>query len=203
MEDDNGLEVAIELANNFLLELNKGELSPLFERSENILKNKNNLRKEFVSDARELISKLQQDYSKVEEEGSGECGFSEACYKANKEAKEIKETGLKDELKKLGKDQEEYSLKLKLLFEKISALEEKKHQLEEKKDKFVPWKKDKFALFMSATGIHWNFGCKDNEIRGYVTGKGEIQPFSINSDEHDGFYTANYLWDVVSSTFNE
>ena len=56
---------------------------------------------------------------------------------------------------------------------------------------------------MSATGIHWNFGCKEKEIRGYVTGKGGIQPFSINSDEHDSFYTANYLWDVVSSTFND
>ena len=81
MEDDNDLGVAIELANNFLLELKKGELSPLFERSENILKNKNNLRKEFANDAKELISKLQQDYSKVEDEGSGECGFSEDCYK--------------------------------------------------------------------------------------------------------------------------
>ena len=85
--------------------------------------------------------------------------------------------------------------------EKFKLLDEKKEKLEKESDKFIPRQKDEFSLFSTVTGIRWNFGCNENEIRGYVAGGKEIKPFSVNSDEHDAFHVANYLWDVIESAF--
>ena len=87
------------------------------------------------------------------------------------------------------------------LSEKFKCLGEKKEKVVKESSQLVPWKKGELALFTTTTGIRWNFGCNDDEIRGYVAGKNCIKPFSINSDEHDSFHIANYLWDVIESAY--
>ena len=76
-------------------------------------------------------------------------------------------------------------------------LQQKKTKLEKENSTTVPEEKSFFELFLQTTGIRWDYNCKQNEIRGYVAGKKNIKPFVLDTDEHDSFYTVNYLWDVI------
>lgn len=106
-----------------------------------------------------------------------------------------------EEIEALEKEKNDCNQELQHCSENFKHLEERRDKLNKEGSKFIPWKKDVFALFTTTTGIRWNFGCNDNEIRGYVAGKSDVKPFSINADEHDPCHIANYLWDVVDSAF--
>ena len=107
-----------------------------------------------------------------------------------------------EDISNLEKQKAEFDKELLQLSEQFKILGEKKEIVLKESSQYIPWKKGELALFTTTTGIRWNFGCNDHEIRGYVACKNGIKPFSINSNEHDSFHIANYLWDVIESAYN-
>ena len=120
----------------------------------------------------------------------------------NKENKTQQLEKIMEQMSQYEEQKATYDEELLQLLEKFKILEEKKERVVKESTHVVPWRKNEFELFMTTTGIHWNFGCDENEIRGYVAGKTGVKPFSINSVEHDSFYIANYLWDVIDSSYD-
>ncbi len=60
-----------------------------------------------------------------------------------------------------------------------------------------------FDLYLQTTGIHWDFNGPEKEIKGFVAGEKDIKPFSLNTNDHGSFYTANYLWDLIDTIKGE
>lgn len=113
-----------------------------------------------------------------------------------------KEAKIAEEIKLLQEKQNECKEDSLRCLHDLKDVEARKEALTKESSEFIPWKKDVFALFTTTTGIRWNFGCNDKEIRGYVAGKKDVKPFSINADEHYPSHISNYLWDVVGSAFD-
>eukprot|EP00112_Aurelia_sp_Birch-Aquarium-sp1_P016236 Seg3664.5 transcript_id=Seg3664.5/GoldUCD/mRNA.D3Y31 product="Kinetochore protein Spc24" protein_id=Seg3664.5/GoldUCD/D3Y31 len=161
------------------------------------------MRDQNLKDVKEIMNKLKESFVEGEERAAnlGDDGFAEEMFESNKEKKLQAEERINEELQKLESKKKETESELTKSNEQFAMIEQKKEKLEKEKITSIPDRKNIFDLYTITTGIRWNFGSADNEIRGYVTGNNDIKPFSLNSEEHDNFYVSNYLWDVIESAF--
>lgn len=55
-------------------------------------------------------------------------------------------------------------------------------------------------LYTNITGIRWQYDCEEDERRGYISKRGVLKPFSLNTKKHSPFFIANYLWDLMEQS---
>ena len=102
--------------------------------------------------------------------------------------------------KKLKKESlvlEEINNKKQFVMQKQNQLKEKEEVVSHKEVDEIVRDQATFALLSSTFSIKWDYSCPKNEVKGCITGKKDLTPFSVNKDQHSKTYTADYLWDLI------
>lgn len=83
--------------------------------------------------------------------------------------------------------------------EKQKELSQMRETVKEDTTQVLPKTRYNVSLYSCVTGIKWDFDCKPDEIKGYVSTSRDVRPFSLDSKQHSRFFTTNYLWDLVEA----
>ncbi|XP_030843643.1 kinetochore protein spc24-like [Strongylocentrotus purpuratus] len=79
------------------------------------------------------------------------------------------------------------------------ALSQKRETVKEDTTQVLPKTRYNVSLYSCITGIKWDYDCKPDEIKGYVSTSKDVRPFSLDCKQHSKFFTTNYLWDLVEA----
>lgn len=63
----------------------------------------------------------------------------------------------------------------------------------------LPKIKYAFSLYSNITRIRWDYDSEEDQLKGFVASLRDVRPFKLNNQENSKYFTANYLWDVVTS----
>ena len=63
----------------------------------------------------------------------------------------------------------------------------------------LPKIKYAFSLYSNITRIRWDYESEEDQLKGFVASLQDVRPFKLNSQENSKYFTANYLWDIVTS----
>ncbi|XP_050393959.1 kinetochore protein spc24 [Patella vulgata] len=109
-------------------------------------------------------------------------------------------TRCEETMKRLGKASEEgQQLQSKVKLEEKEKETYKKTLLDVTKNKSYSLPKAKYNvnLYCNISNIRWQLDSTQDDIKGYVCKKSDVQPFSLNTKQHSKFYVSNYLWDLM------
>lgn len=83
----------------------------------------------------------------------------------------------------------------------ISALKakESKTKILQENIEVLPKIKYAFSLYSNITRIRWDYDSEEDKLKGFVASLRDVRPFTLNSKENSKYFTANYLWDVITS----
>ncbi|XP_063969997.1 kinetochore protein spc24-like [Lytechinus pictus] len=82
---------------------------------------------------------------------------------------------------------------------KQEQLSQKREVVKEDTTQVLPKTRYNVSLYSCITGIKWDYDCKPDEIKGYVSTSKDVRPFSLDRKQHSKFFTTNYLWDLVEA----
>ncbi len=114
--------------------------------------------------------------------------------------KKTEDLKIRKELKNLEREEKSIEALLCDSAQKIQQLCEKKKLVEKERSQFKQEGKLFYDLYLQTTGIHWDYNCSEDDIRGFVSGKKDIKPISLKKNEHSSFHNTNYLWDLIDAT---
>ncbi|KAI0232372.1 hypothetical protein LSAT2_017304 [Lamellibrachia satsuma] len=69
--------------------------------------------------------------------------------------------------------------------------------IEKDTTEMIPNLRQDVNLYTYLTGVRWEYDCPEEDIKGYVSNKTSVQPFSLNTNQNSKFFIANYLWELM------
>lgn len=188
---------AIELCNEMIESpLNSNSVNDL-NVSKTLIESLININAETRECCTQVLSKLEKDLQAVKEKTEQKELINSENFKAN--VKKLQEEKEQQEIKlKKGRSVlEEITNKKDNILKDSNVLNKKKENLEKKESDNVVRNQATFALLTSTFNIRWDYQSQKNEVKGCISTKNDLVPFSLNKDQHDSHYTANFLWDLL------
>ncbi|XP_060559199.1 kinetochore protein Spc24-like [Ruditapes philippinarum] len=114
------------------------------------------------------------------------------------------EQQLCQEHKAVQKNQQELSAKCQVLQKEKEKLLEEKENLSEEKERLanetmisLPKRREELSLFNNISRIRWDFEGSKNDVKGYISNKTDVKPFSFDKRKCSQFFITNSLWDSM------
>eukprot|EP00794_Sanderia_malayensis_P012066 gene12066-13309_t len=189
-------------ANEAIVVLSAANLLPIFKDVGELYEIEDHIRRKNLNDAKEIIRKLQDSFAEEEEKAFdlGPNNYSQDMFEDNLYLRKTENAKMTEEIKELELKEKQLEQKLNEHIAESETLEQRKLKIEDERCKLLPQSKSFFDLYLQTTGVHWDYNADSKDIKGFVSGKKNIKPFSLNTADHNSFYTANYLWDLIEAT---
>ncbi|XP_071503725.1 uncharacterized protein [Diadema antillarum] len=115
-------------------------------------------------------------------------------------------SALQDQHQKALQDTEATNQQCEALKVKRDAVASKQNELSSMREtvkedttQVLPKTRYNVSLYSCITGVKWDYDCKPDEVKGYVSTSKDVRPFSLDSKQHSRFFITNYLWDLVAA----
>ncbi|KAI8506796.1 kinetochore-associated Ndc80 complex subunit spc24 [Branchiostoma belcheri] len=92
--------------------------------------------------------------------------------------------------------------KVEKLKEEQAAVSKRKETVKQNTTEALPDVRYLATLYSNVTKLKWDFSGGPDDIKGFVTCKSDVKPFSLNSKQNSKFFVANYLWDLMDESFD-
>ncbi|KAK2187614.1 hypothetical protein NP493_160g04005 [Ridgeia piscesae] len=106
------------------------------------------------------------------------------------QAMEQRKAAILEQLSKQEQQKEELNEEQELIAKQIEAIEKDNTEM-------IPNLRQDVNLYTYLTGVRWEFDCAEDNIKGYVSNKTRVQPFSLDTNQNSKFFIANYLWELM------
>jgi len=196
-EEYHFLEETLSLFKDLENELVNHKIENEFQASkdlvQNLIQKKFELRKNVEEDCFQKLTKECQYF-----EDLATTTDKEICKKYDKQLYSLREARQREQ-KKLHSESnilEEITNKMNFLVLNQKDLGEKEVDLKQKQNVDIERDRATFKLLSNTLKIKWDYTCPKERVQGFVSGKHPV-PFFVDKKEHDTYYTANYLWDLI------
>ncbi|KAL4239641.1 kinetochore-associated Ndc80 complex subunit spc24 [Mactra antiquata] len=169
-----------------------------YETMKNEYHEVNKIRLKIQEDAKRSLQALLDDNEKLENKSSKEAEMSELLKQ---------ERQLLQEQKSVKQNFQELSDHCKSLKEQHEHLNKEKKQLEDEKERLsnetainLPKKREELSLYNSISRIRWDFEGPQHHVKGYISNKNDVKPFSFDERKCSQYFITNSLWDSMEES---
>ncbi|CAH1795032.1 unnamed protein product [Owenia fusiformis] len=133
------------------------------------------------------------------EEREAEIKTSEENEKLEREEEKLKEElkQSKEHIENVSKQADQLKAQVNASKEEKDRLTEERRRIKKKTTETLPSVRHTVSLFHNVTKISWQYDTQPQEVKGFITNKSEVKPFSLSNKENSKFFIANYLWDQM------
>ncbi|XP_078582878.1 uncharacterized protein LOC144865777 [Branchiostoma floridae x Branchiostoma japonicum] len=201
MMKENILQEKMDIVSEMITMLAAGEQAEELERVTEVWVKTNQLREKQEEDVKKTIQALLA-MNEDEEQNVKSISQSEGGIQQKEAELEAEKCHAEKQRQQAEQGVQSLMGKLEKLKEEKEAVGKQKETVKQSTTEALPDVRYLATLYTNVTKLKWDFSCGPDEIKGFVTCKSDVKPFSLNSKQNSLFFVANYLWDLMDETFD-
>ncbi|XP_078663047.1 kinetochore protein spc24-like [Branchiostoma floridae x Branchiostoma belcheri] len=201
MKKESIMQEKMDIVSEMITMLAAGEQAEELERVTEVWAKINQLREEQQEDVKKTIQALLA-VSEEEEQKVKSISQSEEGYQRKEAELEAEKSQAEKQRQQAEQGVQSLMGKVEKLKEEEAAVSKQKETVKQNTTEALPDVRYLATLYSNVTKLKWDFSGGPDDIKGFVTCKSDVKPFSLNSKQNSKFFVANYLWDLMDESFD-
>ncbi|XP_019620783.1 PREDICTED: kinetochore protein spc24-like, partial [Branchiostoma belcheri] len=201
MKKESIMQEKMDIVSEMITMLAAGEQAEELERVTEVWAKINQLREEQQEDVKKTIQALLA-VSEEEEQKVKSISQSEEGYQRKEAELEAEKSQAEKQRQQAEQGVQSLMGKVEKLKEEQAAVSRQKETVKQNTTEALPDVRYLATLYSNVTKLKWDFTGGPDDIKGFVTCKSDVKPFSLNSKQNSKFFVANYLWDLMDESFD-
>ncbi|XP_066266008.1 kinetochore protein spc24-like [Branchiostoma lanceolatum] len=195
------LQEKMDIVSEMITMLAAGEQAEELERVTEVWAKISQLRETQEEDVKKTIQALLA-MNEDEEQKVKSISQSEEVYQQKEAELEAEKSQAEKQRQQAEQGVQSLMGKLEKLKDEQEAVSKQKETVKQNTTEALPDVRYLTTLYSNVTKLKWDFSSGPDDIKGFVTCKSDVKPFSLNSKQNSQFFVANYLWDLMDASFD-